>query len=164
MASRSTLSMSVLPEQASFYKGEVPLIYRRRVRWGDSDPARIAYTVRFVDYAMEAIEEWFIAVLDIDWYRLNVNGSGAPVVHLEFDFVSPLVSGDIVLVEVLIEEIGGSTITFSFTGYSNTLEQKSFSGKIVSCIIDSTGERAKAKAIPKDYRARIEQYVAASTR
>ena len=162
MASRLTLSMSVLPEQASSSQGDIPFIYRRRVRWGDSDPARIAYTVRFVDYAMEAIEEWFIAILDINWYQLNANGSGAPVVHLEFDFVSPLISGDIVLVEVMVEEIGGATITFSFTGYRNTLEQKSFSGKIISCIIDSTGEHIKAKAVPTDYRARIEQYMSAT--
>lgn len=48
-----------------------PYVYRRRVRWGDSDAARIAYTVRFFDYAMEAIEGWFDDVLGSDWYISN---------------------------------------------------------------------------------------------
>jgi acyl-CoA thioesterase FadM len=36
--------------------GRFPFIHRRRVKWGESDPARIAYTARFLDFAMDAIE------------------------------------------------------------------------------------------------------------
>ena len=38
---------------------QVPFVHRRVPTWGETDGARIVYTVRFVDYAMDAIEAWF---------------------------------------------------------------------------------------------------------
>ncbi|MFO1352608.1 MAG: acyl-CoA thioesterase [Gammaproteobacteria bacterium] len=139
----------------------IPFVYQRRVRWGDGDPALIAYTVRFLDYAMEAIEEWFRAVLGIDWYQLAVRqGMGAPVVHLEFDFTAPLRPGDEVAIEIRVAELRRSTISFLFNGLREGTTP-SFSGKIVECFIDSTGDRLKAAPIPASYRRRIEAYIAA---
>jgi acyl-CoA thioesterase FadM len=33
-----------------------PFVHRRRILWGETDAARIAYTARFLDFAMEAAE------------------------------------------------------------------------------------------------------------
>ena len=37
-----------------------PFTTRRRILWGDSDPAGIVYTPRVFHYALETIEEWLI--------------------------------------------------------------------------------------------------------
>lgn len=90
-----------------------PYVYRRRVRWGDSDAARIAYTVRFFDYAMEAIEGWFDDVLGSDWYISNTqHGLGSPFVHVEMDIQAPLRPREMVNVKVLVADTGRSTIRF----------------------------------------------------
>src|SRR3989304_1747723 len=44
-----------------------PFTYRRRVAFGDCDPARIYYAPRAVDYAVEAVEAWHESVLGVSW-------------------------------------------------------------------------------------------------
>ena len=37
-----------------------PFIHRRVITWSDTDPAGIAYTGRFSDFALQAIDAWCI--------------------------------------------------------------------------------------------------------
>ena len=68
-----------------------PYAHRRVIGWGDVDPARIAYTGRFADFMMEAIEGWYRDRLDTDWYRLNLDeGCGTPFVQLSLAFKHPV--------------------------------------------------------------------------
>ena len=62
------------------------LVHRRRVLRGETDAARIAYTARFLDFAMEATEAWFRDRLGAGWYELNFDhGIGTPFVHASLD-------------------------------------------------------------------------------
>lgn len=135
-----------------------PLVYRRRVRWGEGDPAHIVYTVRFLDFAMEAIEEWFRQVLDIDWYRLNLDrGMGSPAVHVELDFEAPVKPGDLLEIPVLVRRLGDSSITFELPARIQGGGDR-FRAVVVHALIDNGSMRAIA--IPPEYRVRIEGYVA----
>ena len=137
---------------------EVPFVYQRRVRWGDGDPALIAYTVRFLDYVMEAIEEWYREYLEIDWYQLTVDkGMGAPVVHLEFDFSAPIKPGDVVSITLQVDEIRRSVLSFAFRGVRED-GVLSFSGKLAAAFVAGDGEQIRAAPIPDDYRRRILAY------
>ena len=49
----------------------IPYIYTRTPSWSETDAAQIIYTVKFVDYAMEAIEYWFRDVFGLDWFTMN---------------------------------------------------------------------------------------------
>jgi len=139
--------------------GAAPLVYRRRVRWGEGDPAHIVYTVRFLDFAMEAVEEWFREVLGADWYRLNMElGMGTPVVHLELDFYSPVVPGDILEIPVRVERLGGASITFALRARLPD-GREPFGGRIVCSLVDN--QRMRAIPVPPEYRERIEAYVRA---
>jgi len=57
-------------------------VWRRRVGFGDCDPARIAYTGRIPEFALKAIDAFWEDLLDGDnWFRMNVDqGIGTPFV------------------------------------------------------------------------------------
>lgn len=94
-----------------------PYVHRRKVRFGHTDAARIVYTVRLFDYAIEAIEGWFEEVLGNDWYRLNTDcDTGSPFVHAELDMKAPLIPGDSVSTTVLVTDTGRSTVRFRVLG------------------------------------------------
>ena len=135
---------------------DAPFVYRREIFWGDTDTALIVYTGRFVDYALEAIESWFRAHLDTDWYRLNVDRKiGTPFVHVEVDFVSPLTPRDTLSVTVHVDHMGTSALGFRIVGYAND-ERESFRGHLVCAFVDI---KAMVKIpIPDEFRERIEAF------
>lgn len=133
-----------------------PYIHRRRVRWGDADPANIAYTVRFFDYAMEAIEGWFDDVLDSDWYIANTeHGMGSPFVHIEMDIRAPLRPREMVNVAVLVGDPGRSSIRFRVEARKDD-DTLVFEGVFVCSVIKAGAMHAIE--MPDHYRRRIDEY------
>src|SRR5687767_3262902 len=93
---------------------DAPFVHHRRVSWADTDAARIAYTGRFLDFAMEAIEAWWRERMGIDWYELNVDrGIGTPFVHVALDFRSPVTPRDTMAMTVMLTRLGGSSLRFA---------------------------------------------------
>lgn len=134
----------------------VPLVYRRRVQWGDGDAAGIAYTARFFDFGMEAIDAFFERVLGNNWLVMNRDRKvGSPFVHLEMDIQSPLLPGEDVLVSVLVEGTGRSTIRFRLKGAKDD-GTPVFNALFVCSMVDN--QIMRAIPIPDDYMARIEAY------
>jgi len=145
-----------MPHELPFDRA--PYRYQRRVHWGDGDPASIVYTVRFLDYVMEALEGWWREVADVDWFVLNIDmHMGAPVVHLEMDFRAPVVPGDIVDVAVLVSAVGRSAITFDLQGSRAGTEL--FTARLIASVVDNRA--VKAIEIPSDLREPIERYLLA---
>ena len=134
----------------------IPLTLRRRVHWGDSDTAQIAYTSKFVDFAIEAAEYWWESVLGIDWYQLNVEQKiGTPMVGLKFDFESALISGDRLDLTVLMQRLGRSSLTLRVEGHK-VGGIRSFTAELTSALVDR--EAMRATPFPNDWRQRIEGY------
>src|SRR5271166_435143 len=76
-------------EHGSPVKLPAPFVHRIRVRWGDCDPAKIAYTGNIPAWALEAIESWWEHHAGVDWYRINLDRNvGTPFVHMKMDFRS----------------------------------------------------------------------------
>lgn len=135
---------------------DTPFQQLRRVKWGETDPAQIVYTPRFLDYVVEAVEAWFSNILNVNWLDLrNEFGMGTPMAHASLDFHKPLRSHQEFTVTVLVEKISRATITFRVEGryLDGTL---SFTAKLISVIIDV--KRFKSRSIPSDLRTRIETY------
>jgi 4-hydroxybenzoyl-CoA thioesterase len=140
-----------------------PVVYRRRVQWGDGDAGHIVYTARFLDFVMEALEEWWRQVLGVDWYQLNLElGMGSPVVHVELDFRAPVIPGDVLAMEVRVVRLGRSSITFDVRARLADEARERFSAHMISSMIDN--KRTRAIPVPKDFRARIEHYMRACER
>lgn len=133
-----------------------PLTVTRTVRWGDCDPAGIIYTPRVLDYAMEILESWYREVVEVPWLTLNRKMSmGAPTVRVELDFLdAPAPDQDLVL-DLLVEDLGRSSITFRVTGRDRA-GKLYFRAKLVSCFISRPA--FKPIAIPQEIRGRIQAY------
>jgi YbgC/YbaW family acyl-CoA thioester hydrolase len=135
--------------------GRFPFIHRRRVKWGESDPARIAYTARFLDFAMDAIEAFLQDRLGAGFYELNLDhGVGTPFVHVEIDFRSPLTPRDTLETEVRLARLGGGSLTFAVKGRVG--ERIAFEGKMVSACVDVSGEKMRPVKVPDHFREKLE--------
>ncbi len=144
-----------------------PYIHWRTILFGETDAAAIVYTPRFADYCMEAAEVWFRETIDFDWFRSNVEtGQGTPVVHMEIDFIAPLVGGDTLGVLVRVEKVGRSTVTLSFEGIKGRNLKRgkitSFTARFVYCFTDK--QVGGSISIPSRQRERIEAYAAGCER
>ncbi len=137
----------------------LPFTHTRPIFWQDTDAARIVYTGRFVDYMLEAAEAFMRAYLGQDWFIQTVDqGSGGPVVHLDIDFVSPLTPRDMLEVEVYVERVGRTSVTYAVRGYGSG-RRLSFTGRFVSVRVSYERRRSiplddDVRAILEDYRAR----------
>ncbi len=133
-----------------------PFTLTRRVRWGDCDPAGIIYTPRVLDYAMEIMESWYREVVGVPWLRLNREMSmGAPTVRVELDFLDAPAPDQELLLELLVEDLGRSSITFRVSGRDRA-GKVYFRAKLVSCFISRPA--FKPIAIPPEFRDRIQAY------
>lgn len=134
-----------------------PYIHDRVINWSDTDAAQIVYTVRFLDYVMEAVEGWFRSVVGTSWYEMNVDrGIGTPVVSVNFDFSAPLTPRDVLRVTVLVERAGRASITFNILGDRGD-GVRSFTTRLTCCAVDN--KEMKSVDIPAEWRQRIEHYI-----
>ncbi len=147
---------ATLPSDPETRPESRPLTVTRTVRWGDCDPAGIIYTPRVLDYAMEILESWYREVVGVPWLTLNRELSmGAPTVRAELDFLgAPAPDQDLVL-DLVVEALGRSSITFLVTGRDQAGEAL-FRAKLISCFVSRPA--FKPIAIPLEFRDRIQAY------
>ncbi|MCW3476654.1 acyl-CoA thioesterase [Limobrevibacterium gyesilva] len=134
-------------------------VHRRRVAWWDTDAANIAYTARFPQWCMEAIEEWFLDRLGIDWYRLNHDmNMGSPFVHMSMDMRSSVTPRDALDTTVALKQAGRSSLAFELVGRTVADRRVSFEGRYVCVFVDR--DTGKARDIPECFRAAVAREVA----
>lgn len=136
---------------------QAPYIYRRPLRWGDTDAAQIVYTAHYFDICMEAIEGWFINTLELDWFALNLDLKiGTPFVHAEVDFLAPLTPRDVLTIRVDIERLGEKSLSFALRGTRESDGGDIFTGRFTCCFNDT--QSFKSVPIPPQMRERIVHY------
>lgn len=135
-----------------------PYIHRRTIRFGETDAAAIVYTARFFEYALDAIDAWYVDVLTVSLYSLNIDHNiSCPFVHASIDFQSALRPGDELEVSVLIKAQGNSSLTFRVLG-ARADGSASFAGTFTVVFVDLAVMRSIP--IPDSIAARIEEYAA----
>ena len=123
--------------------------------WGDLDPARIVYTGRFTDYALRAIDTWFLDRVGADFYTMNLEwGIGTPFVHTECDLKSSLTPRDALLVDVRVARIGSTSLTFRVEGTIEADGRSCFEGRFVCVCVEAAQQSLAPRAIPLDRRIR----------
>lgn len=131
------------------------------IRWGDCDPAQIAYTARIPAWGLEAIDAWYKNCLGINWYEINLDyGIGTPFVSVEFQFKSPVTPRSLLNVNVFVARLGNSSLKHVVEGYQNgTL---CFVGQTVGAFVDAG--TMKPMKIPTNMRQRINHYTSIQNR
>jgi acyl-CoA thioesterase FadM len=113
-----------------------PFLHRIRVRWGDCDPAAIAYTPNIPAWALEAIESWWSHHTDHDWYRFNIDRRlGTPFVHMRLDFRAPITPRHVLDCEVRMTRLGRTSVTHEVSGYQGGV--LCFVGEFVAVFVEA---------------------------
>ncbi|MGL4295140.1 MAG: acyl-CoA thioesterase, partial [Aestuariivirga sp.] len=146
---RSDMSDQLIPQPESTAQDMGAWVkVRHRVAFGHCDPAGIAYTGRIIDYALEAIEEfWKVVLSGRGWFQLNVDhGIGTPFVNIQIDFQAPITPRSFVETEVRVVRKGETSITFEVRGAQ--LEKQVFSG-VLTCVFINKDSMSSIK--PPDW-------------
>lgn len=88
-------------------------LHHRVVRFGDCDPAGIAYFPRFFDWFHQAMESWFDDELGQP-YAAFLQRYGLPAVHSECDWRAPCGMGEHLVIALTVGEIGRSSLRLDY--------------------------------------------------
>lgn len=137
-------------------KGAPPspaFVHEIRVAWGDCDPARIAYTGRIPNWALDAINAWWEHHLGGGWYQLELDRNiGTPFVHMSLDFRSPITPRHRLMCEAGPVRLGTTSIEFRVVGRQDGI--LCFEGRFV-CVF-TIADKFRTQPAPPEIRAIVE--------
>lgn len=147
---------------------DAPLILRRVVRWGDCDPAGIAYTPRFLDYVVSVHEAFIGLMLGGPIHMLKDELSvDFPVRGVEIDFRSTLPLDCQFDMIVQVGEIRSRTFDIHIRAFKVEAEGKrrgdlAFVARISPVTVDHATRAAVA--LPEKLKTRVAAYATAHPR
>jgi 4-hydroxybenzoyl-CoA thioesterase len=122
------------------------------VRFGDLDPAGIAYYPNLVNFLHEAFEDFFRGHVGRSFPDVYAEGISFPTVKLEMEFVSPVRYGDSVDVAVAVERIGRSSVQ---TRYEGSVQGRPvFHARSIAVVVDM--KTFRPVPLPEWLRGRFE--------
>tara|TARA_B100000315_G_scaffold210618_1_gene207001 strand:+ start:8017 stop:8463 length:447 start_codon:yes stop_codon:yes gene_type:complete len=138
---------------------KIPYTKRRRLLWGDCDPAGVLYTPNAFHIGMEIIEHWLVELIGHDWIALHIElGLDTPTVRLNSEFMRAVRAGDEIELRLTIKKLGGSSINYIVEAF-NEAEQLCFKIDQVSCFVGAV--EFEPVRIPEEIREKIAAYCAA---
>lgn len=134
--------------------GSHVFITRRLVRFGDVDPAGIAYYPRINNFIHEAFEDLWEEYIGVRYYLLIQEHRVAfPMVHTDIDFKAPLRFGDRPVIKVTCFHIGNASLGIRYRFDVNG--QICVDARTMTTCIDA--DKLKSQPIPDKYRKMLER-------
>lgn len=138
---------------------ERPLVIRRRVKWGDCDPAGVVYTPTFSEYVISAAELFYGSLFHTTPQRAKrEQGFGTPSRALAFEFRRSLRPDDEFDMTVTVAAIHSRTYVLDVTG--RTLDGEVIFVATLTPVCVARDERRSIE-IPPAFRQALESYQAA---
>jgi len=136
----------------------LPVVVRRRVRFGECDPAGVVYTPNFSEFALSAYQ-WFVSSLlgEPMFAAMKRRGFDSPVKALSFEFLNMLEVEQVFDMTCLVTDIRTRTFDVAVTGRSINDPVRDLFVAHVTPIIVSRTERRSIE-IPDALRRPLEQY------
>lgn len=127
-------------------------IYRRKIRFQDTDAAGVIFFPNQFCFYQEALE----AFLESIGYDLAIvarkSSHHLPVVYAEADYCAPLRLGDAIEIHIKIMHVGNSSLTFQ----ADILKQGKIRAGSVKIVHVSVDARTRKKTpIPKNLRKKM---------
>ena len=134
----------------------VPLVVRRRVKWGECDPAGVAYTVSFSEYVISAAELFYGALFETTPQRAKrEQGFGTPSRALAFDFRRSLRPDDEFEMTVRVGEIGSRTYVLDIVACTPRGEVVFVASLTPVCV---ARDERRSIEIPPAFRQALQRY------
>lgn len=135
---------------------EIPVVIRRRVKWGECDPAGVVYTPVFSEYAVSAFYAFLGCVLgDPLQEKLGALDLNTPVRALSFDFQRSLYPDQWFEMRVWLCEV--RTTTFAVQVVAADTSGAQVMTADLTAICTHYAER-KSRPVPAEFRERLESY------
>lgn len=129
-------------------------IYHHKIKLHDTDAAGILFFSNQFKYIHDAYEE----LLDKIGFGFSVlltqKDYFLPIVHAESDYCSPVFAGDIVTIEVTVDEIGKTSFAFS---YKITNQNAILVGKARTVHVTIDKHSREKINLPADLKLKIDQ-------
>jgi acyl-CoA thioesterase FadM len=134
----------------------VPLVVRRRVKWGECDPAGVVYTVAFSEYVMSAAELFYGSLFETTPQRAKKEqGFGTPSRALDFDFRLSLRPDDEFEMTIGVVDIRSRTYVLEITGRTATGDVAFVARLTPVCVAQ---DERRSIEIPPNFRKALERY------
>ncbi|MBS7707775.1 acyl-CoA thioesterase [Chelatococcus asaccharovorans] len=134
-----------------------PVTVRRRVRWGECDPAGVVYTARFSDYALSGFEYLISHLLGAPMHQaLDGAGWGLPMKALNLTFHRSLWPGEWFDMQMRVGALRTRTFDLALEARHVESGEPCFSAALTPIVIEPATRRACA--IPQALRERLEAY------
>jgi acyl-CoA thioester hydrolase len=139
----------------------LPVTVRRRVKFGECDPAGVVYTPVFSEYSLSAYQ-WFLqAMLGGPMFsEMKRVGFDSPIKALTFEFRNMLVTEQVFDMTCKVTDIRTRTFDVEITGRSATATPHDIYVSTLTPIMLSRSERRSIE-IPAELRQKLEAYRAA---
>jgi acyl-CoA thioesterase FadM len=133
-----------------------PVTVRRRVKWGECDPAGVVYMVNYSEYVISAYELFMAALLGERLQRAKIRHRVAlPAKAFMIEFYASLRPDDDFLMTVQITDIRTKTFDVTVRGYS-TDHCDCFLAKITPISVDPFN--GAAAPLPPAITSRLHHY------
>ncbi len=134
---------------------DAPFCHQRRVEFRDTDAAGIVHFSVFFNY-MEEAEHAFLRNLGLDVFLLDDETAiSFPRVAARCDYRTPIRFGETVTVQIAIDKIGRSSVTYRFLFRRDETEIAEGSVTAACCEVNETGA-PRAVPIPDKVRTVLE--------
>lgn len=142
-------------EPTEYVLSTQPFVVRRRVRWGECDPAGVVYTPRFTDYLTSAVMLFHEHLFEAEPANFRqALGIDTPCKGMTLVFHGALWPGDVFDMRVHVGDIRNSSYDIHVTA-TGVKSDAVFSG-VFSPVCIPRGER-RAVPIPDAYRTPLQR-------
>ncbi len=137
----------------------LPVMVRRRVKFGECDPAGVVYTPIFSEYALSAYQ-WFLQAMlgEPMFAAMKRIGFDSPIKALTFEFRNMLVIEQVFDMTCRVTDIRTRTFDVEITGRSTT--EKPHDIYVIASITPIMLSRSERRSIeiPAELRQKLEAY------
>ena len=136
----------------------LPVVVRRRVKFGECDPAGVVYTPIFSEYTLSTYQWFLSAMLGAPmFHEMKRIGFDSPIKALTLEFRNMLVTEQVFDMTCSVTEIRTRTFDVEILGRSITDKPHDIFLAKITPIMLSRAEKRSIE-IPASLRTRLEQY------
>ena len=130
----------------------------QKIRFDDVDGAGIVYYPQFFHICHAAFEDFFDTAAPISYPGLiRQRRIGFPTVAISSTFSSPLIYGDVAVVDLSVERIGRTSVHLLYEIRRRSDGKTCFTADVTTVVIDLDSQRPVP--IPDDLRTILKQYL-----
>ncbi len=129
-----------------------PVVYRRKVRYSDSDAQGVVFNANYLTYFDDVIADYFVE-LGFPGHELADHGYEVLVAHAEVDYLAPARIGDDLAVGCRVASFGTKSLRFDLEVWDETSNEAVVRGHEIYVTVDA--ETFRPKTVPAFFKEAV---------